>query len=349
MTDDSREAHGGPIGGGGPAGGVAQGTAPPKPPRAGPAPAAGASGFEGWLRAEVVALSSCGPVRETNEDRLGWAVLGMPGTARSPEGDGRLHRVELTGPMMAVVMADGLGGHAYGEVASAMAVATVLDRLAAEEAPERLPAVLREAFDEANLALLEGRTADPAWLARGPTGRFDPESAGRVLGAQTTLTALVLGGRRGHLAHVGDCRALRLRDGVLELLTTDHTQAMELVRMRLIRPDQAARHPGRHLLTRSIGGDPILRVESRSPKPAAGDTFLIATDGLWSAVTSGEVRSALEGDLAAGIPALVATSVERGGDDNASVIAVRVLDPGGPREAEATTGWRLPWRRSVPR
>ena len=117
--------------------------------------------------------------------------------------------------------------------------------------------------------------------------------------------------------------------------------------MRLIRPEQAARHPGRHLLTRSIGGDIVLRVEARSGEPAAGDAYLLCSDGLWSAVTSGEVRAVFEGDLGEGIARLVALSAARGGEDNASVIGMRLLELGAAVDATPRVGLRLPWRRGA--
>ena len=299
---------------------------------------------DGWVRAEVAVMSACGPVRDGNEDRVGWAVLGAPESARSPRPDAGVLQVELRGPGIAVVVADGLGGHSHGERASRTAIRIVLERLVAPDAVSRAADTLRGGFEEANAVLLDGVLDDEPeadWTAddRGPT------STARARGGQTTLTALAITRRASSVAHVGDCRLFRLRDDLLEQLTNDHTQAMELLRMRLIRPDQAARHPGRHLLTRSVGGDIVLRVEARSGEPTAGDAYLLCTDGLWSTVTSGEVRAAFEGDLTEGIGRLVALSAERGGDDNASVIGMRLLELGAPVDAAPRAGLRLPWRR----
>jgi serine/threonine protein phosphatase PrpC len=316
-----------------------------------PAPADGPRELpDGWVRAEFAAISSCGPVREQNEDRLGWAVLGSPSTARSPQGDGPLVHEELVGPGVGFLVADGLGGHSHGELASRTAIRLLLRRLTEPEAVIRASQALRDGFMAANEALLVGEldrsTLDLDLAEVGPDPRAAP-GAGRSLvpGGQTTLTALAVTGRNSPLVHVGDCRLFRLRDGLFEVLTTDHTQAMELLRMRVIKPDQAARHPGRHLLTRSIGGDLVLRVEARPLEPAIGDAYLMCSDGLWSAVEAEELRDVLEGDLAVGVARLVELATERGGDDNASVIALRLLDLGGRREVTAPTAWRLPWRR----
>ena len=317
---------------------------------------------DGWARAEVAALSSCGPVRASNEDRVGWTVVGSPASVRSPMGDTGPARVELRGPGIAVVVADGLGGHRHGALASTTAVRVLLRRLAELDATDRIPEALRAGFEEANEALLAGRL--DASLAFEPlvaehvldgdvgpppvvggTGSAEGAPPSSLFGAQTTMTALAITGRRSHLAHVGDCRVFRLRDGRLELLTSDHTQVQELLRMRLIRPDQVARHPGRHLLTRSIGGDVLLRVDTRTREPAPGDVYLLCSDGLWSAVTGDDVLAAMQGDLATGAMDLVARSIERGGDDNASVILLRLLELGGRSEPSPPSGWRLPWRR----
>jgi len=320
---------------------------------------------DGWVRVQLAALSACGPVREQNEDRIGWTVLGSSDTVRSPGSDEPVE-AELTGPGVAVVVADGLGGHSYGELASRTAVGFVLRRMVAPDAPAKAAQLLRTGFEEANEACLTGRLVDEAAFDRDPLGtqplsakerrlagerdRADDgaEVAGREpdrgRGGQTTLTSLVLTGLAGNLAHVGDSRIFRLRDDMIELLTNDHTQARELVRMRVIKPEQVLTHPGRHLLTRSIGGDLMVRVDERSSAPEVGDAYLLCTDGLWGSITSFEAHTALTGDLAAGAVDLVRRSAERGGDDNASVIALRVTGLGRPADS-GPTGWRFPWRR----
>ncbi len=320
---------------------------------------------DGWIRVRLAALSACGPVREQNEDRVGWTVLGSADSVRSPGTDEPV-TAELTGPGVALVVADGLGGHSYGELASRTAVGYLLRRMVAPDAPTKAAQLLRTGFEEANEACLTGRLVeeeafdrDPLWTQ--PRSAKDRRLAGdddrgaegaelagrepdRGRGGQTTLTSLVLTGLTGNLAHVGDTRIFRLRDDVIELLTNDHTQARELVRMRVIKPEQVLTHPGRHLLTRSIGGDLMVRVDERSSPPEVGDAYLLCTDGLWGSITGFEAHAALMGDLAAGVADLVRRSAERGGDDNASVIALRVTELGRPLDT-GPTGWRFPWRR----
>ena len=315
---------------------------------------------DGWIRAEVAALSACGPVRDQNEDRVGWTVLGALESARSPGTDEPASAI-LEGPGIAVAVADGLGGHAHGELASRTAIGRLLRRLSSPEAPIKPGELLRVAFEDANEACLAGDLVDADAFDRDPAGAqtTSAQERRRALEAaaspgatmergarsgQTTLTAIALTGRTGNVAHVGDSRLYRLRGGEIELLTNDHTQARELARLRVIRPEQVLTHPGRHLLTRSIGGDLIVRVDERASAPAVGDGYLLCTDGLWAAITSWEALNALSGDLATGAADLVARAAAAGGDDNASVIALRVTALSGAA-GPSTSGWRLPWRR----
>ena len=337
----------------------------PPPPSRPQAPVDGGGLPDGWIQVEVAALSACGPVRDQNEDRVAWAVLGDLSAVRSPGTDEPVS-ARLEGPGIAIAVADGLGGHSHGELASRTAIGRLLCRMSHPDATAKPAEQLRAGFEDANQACLAGDLVDPEAFDRDPVGAA-PRSArerhraldavaspgrdaGRAAGesgtrgGQTTLTALALTARTGSLAHVGDTRLFRLRDGMMELLTNDHTQARELVRMRVIKPEQALAHPGRHLLTRSIGGDLLVRVDERSSPPAVGDAYLLCSDGLWSGITSWEALSALSGDLSSGVANLVARSAAAGGDDNASVIALRVTAlAGGPEPA--APGWRLPWRR----
>ena len=308
------------------------------------------------VRVELAGLSVTGPVRGRNEDRVGWAVPGdrvwVPGRA----GDERLPRARLVGPIVVAAIADGLGGHADGDVASRFAITTLLERMAPPGALGRMADVLRGTFEEVNARLLTGDVSEGGETerARGAAGgngqgrgggvRRDPDSH-RRRGSQTTLTAVALTATSAWIAHVGDCRVYRLRDQTLELLTTDHSQAMELLRMRLIRPDQAAAHPGRHLLTRSLGGDITVRVDVRSGEIRDDDVFLLCTDGAWSGISSGDMIAAMEGDLEQGVRDLVERSIGRGADDNASVIALRILRTGEAGSLDEASGRRPLWRR----
>ncbi len=223
-------------------------------------------------------------------------------------------------------VADGLGGHQGGAQASRAAVGTVVAGLA--EAGAAVPeGAMRAAFRRANLAV------------------FDGAQASQHTNMQTTLTALALSRTAAIVGHVGDSRAYRLRRGRLELLTTDHTQVHEMLRLRLLTPEQAAKHPGRSVLTRSLGAELLVRVDVRRESVAAGDVYLLCTDGLWGEVSAEEIQQRLpQANLGRACEELVRLAKARGGPDNMSLIAVRVdaVDP-GPR---APAGWRslFTWR-----
>ena len=155
---------------------------------------------------------------------------------------------------------------------------------------------------------------------------------------QSTLSALVITPGEAHLGHVGDSRVYRRREGELELLTTDHSQVMELLRMHIISPEQAIDHPARYALTRSVGGDITVRVDIRTERLDPDDVFLLCSDGLWSNVTSSEIAEALGMSAAEACRQLVDLALGRGGDDNATAMAIRVREAG--QRPEAPQGWR---------
>jgi PPM family protein phosphatase len=209
-------------------------------------------------------------------------------------------------------VADGLGGHQGGEVASAAAVAPLADldgRGFADpaEAAEALAAAIREA----NSAILDQAAGDPG-----------------LWGMGTTVTAAaVAGDRHLQLAHVGDSRAYLLRDGSLEQLTTDHTVVGELVRRGRLTPDQAAIHPERSILTRAVGLDPRVPVDTPDPlELVPGDQVLLCSDGLTEAVPDSRIAELLstspDGDAAC--RALIDAANDAGGPDNITVVLIRV-------------------------
>lgn len=242
---------------------------------------------------DVACLTDTGPVRDGNEDAV--ASLEIAGD------DGASTRL--------IVVADGLGGHNAGEVASRLAVDTILEAAQCEGAPlgDRF---LARALQAANLAVVDRGHDDPA-----------------CFNMQTTTTALALQYDRLLLAHVGDCRAFRVRKRTIQQLTTDHTRLAEMLRMRLITPEQALKHPARSMLTRSLGADLILQVDTARETVEAGDIYLVCSDGLWNEVGADEMRR-LVGELA---PAeacarLVELGAQRGASDNMTVAIAAVRD-----------------------
>jgi PPM family protein phosphatase len=212
-------------------------------------------------------------------------------------------------------VADGLGGHQGGEVASAMTVEPLgaLDGRAFTDAHQAAEA-LAEAIREANLAILR-------------RARSDPE----LWGMGTTVTAAAVAGDRVlQLAHVGDSRAYLLRAGApLRQLTTDHTVVQEAVARGLLTRQQAAVHPQRGVVTRAVGLDPQVPVDLPEPlELEPGDQVLLCTDGLTEVVDDDRIAAVLasqaDGDEACG--ALIAAANQGGGPDNVTVVLLRAAD-----------------------
>jgi PPM family protein phosphatase len=212
-------------------------------------------------------------------------------------------------------VADGLGGHQGGEVASAMAVEplaaldgrTFADARAAAEA-------LAGGIREANQSILQRGRSDPGLWGMGTTVTAAAVAADRVL----------------QLAHVGDSRAYLLRPGApLRQLTTDHTVVEEAVERGLLTRRQAAVHPQRGVVTRAVGLDPEVRVDLPEPlELEPGDQVLLCSDGLTEVVDDDQIAGVLadraDGDDAC--RALIAAANQAGGPDNVTVVLLRVAD-----------------------
>ena len=200
-------------------------------------------------------------------------------------------------------VADGMGGHAAGEVASEMAVAAVA---AAAADPDSLVQAVR--------------AANTAILTRGTQER-DKDGMG------TTLTALALSvhERRFRIAHVGDSRAYLLRGGALEQLTVDHTWVQQRVDCGDLTPEQARTHPLSSVLTRSLGIDDAVEVDVVTGELRENDLFLLCSDGLTGMLADDELRAQLreERPLAETAGALVRAANDAGGTDNITVVLVR--------------------------
>lgn len=212
------------------------------------------------------------------------------------------------------VLADGMGGHAGGEVASALAVDTFRARLAAvgREDGQGSDDELRAAFVAAHQAIVD-RARNELLLD----------------GMGTTLTALVLDDSTPsyRIAHVGDSRAYLLRDGELRQLTTDHTWVQAQVELGRVAPEDAARHPRANILTRAIGGwDEPPKVDILTGEIRAGDLFILCSDGLHGTVEYDEMRELLLNDepLETIAQRLVDAANRRGGPDNITVVLVEV-------------------------
>jgi len=207
------------------------------------------------------------------------------------------------------LVADGMGGHVAGQLAS---------RLAAEHTVEALQLVAeRDATLTEKLRYCVAAANHHVYA----TALDKPE----VQGMGTTLVAVLAGGGRLALAHVGDSRAYLVRSGRIRQLTDDHSLVAELVRRREISPDAAHEHPHRHVLTRAVGVRRAVDPDLAELTPAPGDVIVLCSDGLTTHVQDPEIAAlvAAEVDLEHACARLVALANARGGDDNVTVALVR--------------------------
>jgi PPM family protein phosphatase len=207
-------------------------------------------------------------------------------------------------PLFAV--ADGMGGAKAGEVASALAVEAVEG---AEQSNEPAEARLAGIVRDANRRIYDLAVADESRRGMG-----------------TTLTLAMLHGDEVSLAHVGDSRAYRLRGNELEQLTRDHSLVAELERSGQITAEAAEHHPQRSIITRALGPEPEVEVDTYTLAGREGDLFMICSDGLTSMITDDEVASILRSSssLDEAAEALVRAANQSGGKDNITVILFRL-------------------------
>lgn len=218
-------------------------------------------------------------------------------------------------------VADGIGGHEGGEVASRMAIEglsqIVRERCSgADDTPahglsakgDTAGAALSHAFMLVNGKIRQAAAENPALLRMG-----------------TTLTAFWFREKTAHLAHVGDSRAYRLRAGVLAQVTDDHTVIADQVRAGLLTHKQAQKSPYRHVITRAMGIDPDLVVDNQALEARPDDTFLLCTDGLTEMVDDETIRRILEdASPQEAAERLVREANDRGGVDNITVVVLKI-------------------------
>ena len=225
------------------------------------------------------------------------------------------------------VVADGVGGRKAGELASALAVDTF--QLYADALRDAVAAHTREpnrATRNAVLRLLDeaaNRSSQRVYELADQTGRE---------GMTSTLAAAIVGGGFAFLVHVGDSRVYLLRDGQLRQLTEDHSLVNEMLRAGTITPEEAARSRYRNVITRAIGLYPNVHADTLAVELLDGDRLLLCSDGMSDLVPPDQVTALLRRpDITDAVEALVDASLEAGGKDNITVIAV---EPGAGLDAE---------------
>ena len=238
----------------------------------------------------TASMTHVGRVRKTNEDCVG-----------AEEALGHL------------IVADGMGGHSGGEIASTLAASTITgflkERLKAEDAPEEVAQLMAEAVARAG-EVIRLRAAEDSRL----------EDMG------TTLVVAVCQGSQIHLGHMGDSRAYLVADGSIRRLTRDHSLVNEMIESGELTPRRAHRHPLRNVVTRSLGGRGLARLDQQCVPWKAGDYLLLCSDGLTNMVEDeGLLKAVLRsgGDLHPLCQKLVQMANAKGGRDNISVIVAQ--------------------------
>ena len=214
----------------------------------------------------------------------------------------------LTARGRLVVVADGMGGHLAGEVASRMAV-DVISRVY-YETPGNAVSALRTSFTEANRQIYQSST----------------EVQGRN-GMGTTCTALALRNGTALAAHVGDSRLYLVRNDQIYLMTEDHSAVMELVKRGLLTREQARHHPDKNVILRALGSHSEVEISVwDEPFPIkGGDQFLLCSDGLYDLVEDKEIMDAvMASDAHSACAGLITLAKERGGYDNITVAVVGI-------------------------
>ncbi len=243
---------------------------------------------------DVAGYSDRGRVRTSNEDAFGLCL------------DAGIF-----------VVCDGMGGAAAGEVASHVAVDVMLERLCGGAANE----------DESDLESSQHKQSllrDAVAAANGKVFSQAEEDA-QLHGMGTTLVALLVVGNRAWVAHVGDSRCYRWRQGTLERFTEDHSLVDEQVRLGQLTPEEAERSPLRNVITRAVGSQRSVTPEIEELQVEPGDLFLLCSDGLTREVRDEQLVALMSevDELEAGCQALVAAAIMNGGRDNVTCVLVR--------------------------
>jgi serine/threonine protein phosphatase PrpC len=248
------------------------------------------------LDLEFAQLTDPGRVREQNEDALGYV---LPATTTRVQSQGWIF-----------VLADGVGGHDHGEVASQLAVETVLTGFRKIPPGVMHVSLLPKLVQEANAAVFE---------------RGHDRQGKQQMG--TTLVVCALRFDSAVISHVGDSRCYLFRNGAGAALTRDHTMAAEQLRMNLLSEEEAETSDRKHVLTRCLGVDMFVAPDTITVNIIPGDVLMLCSDGLHGLVSMPMMERILatHTDLNAAAKALVAAANEEGGHDNVSVQLIRIL------------------------
>jgi len=247
------------------------------------------------LDLEFAELTDTGRVREHNEDSLGHV---LPASQAQVQSQGWVF-----------VLADGVGGHEHGEVASQLAVDTVVAGFRKIPPGVMHASLLPRLVQEANAAVFEK----------------GHDKQGKPMG--TTLVVCALRFDSAVISHVGDSRCYLFRNSTGAPLTRDHTMASEQFRMNLLSESEAAESESKHVLTRCLGVDMFVAADTITVNIIPGDILLLCSDGMHGLISTATIERILakHSDLNVAAAALVAAANDKGGHDNVSVQLIRIL------------------------
>lgn len=269
----------------------------------------------------------------TTRIRLEIASATDPGVVRSFNEDSVVIERELG----LLVLADGMGGYKAGDIASAMATGLIVDELKLNNQPASLLAkngemastslAVKSAIEKSNRVIYHTAQTDEKYHGMG-----------------TTIVLILFQEAWATIAHVGDSRLYRLRDGVLKLLTHDHTLLQEQVAMGMISTDEARYSHNRNLVTRALGTQAAIEVDVRQVDVLPGDIYLLCSDGLNDMVDDDDIALAMS-ELQANLPLtathLVQMANDNGGHDNVSVVIAKVRNDN--IQKRSLKDWLLGW------
>ncbi len=222
--------------------------------------------------------------------------------------------VTVNGPFpCGLIIADGMGGHRKGELAS---------RIAVEYATEQLNIRLKDGMDRSDLGKVLADICEKANI-KVFLGSLDCED-NRGMG--TTLTIAVVFEDQLFLAHVGDCRAYLLRDHALDQLTIDHTLVQEMIDAGSLKASESQNHPRRNVLTRALGAPEFMQADTLSLPLESGDRLLLCSDGLHGFVADEAIKAILRKEKTPekAVERLIALANEQGGEDNVTVMVMDI-------------------------
>lgn len=254
---------------------------------------------------------------------LSWAVSSDPGLRRTSNEDSYSTRPDVG----LFVVADGMGGHVAGEVASRVAVEAIeafIEETAGADKNRTWPFPFEPALSlEANRLKAAFRLAN----RRIASAIADSQD---LRGMATTASAVLFGERRASVAHVGDSRVYVLRKGALEQITHDHSWVEEQVRAGMLSPTAARQHPWRNVVTRALSGGEDPEVDVTEVTPVPGERYLLCSDGLFGVVPDARIAEILgrkDVPLDAICRGLVEAANEEGGPDNITTLILEIDVP----------------------